>query len=259
MCAPLPVSLLLTRRTVGTDTTQFTYDNVGQLIKLTRPDASTVNFEYDPAHRLTAIIQQDGSRLSYTLDAMGNRIKEEITDAAGTLYYTHRRTYDALNRLWQDIGALNQTITYSYDARGNLKGIDGARTDLVDTTTHSYDALDRLTQTLNADGGIEKITPNALDQPTKIVDPANQTTTHTVNALDDVTQTVSADTGTTVRSYDEAGNLKTEKDARNVTVTYSYDALNRLTQKQSTALAAPVYQYAYDECGAGRLCWTYRS
>ena len=249
----------LTSRKVDIETTKFDYDNVGQLTKLTRPDASYVGFEYDPAHRLTAIVQQDSSRLTYTLDPIGNRITDTITGPTGTVYYSHRRTFDALNRLWQDIGAYNQTITYQYDAKGNMKGIDGARTDVADITTLSYDTLDRLTQTLNADGGIEKITPNALDQTTRVVDPANQATVQTVNALDDITQTVSADTGTTIRTYDEAGNLKTETDARNITVTYGYDALNRLIQKQSSDTATPVYTYVYDSCSKGRLCFVQRN
>ncbi|WP_296825344.1 hypothetical protein, partial [Thiobacillus sp.] len=247
----------LTSRSVGSETTSFDYDYVGQLTKFTRPDGSYVSFEYDPAHRLTAIVQQDGGRLTYTLDAMGNRIQEEITGLGG--HYIQRHTFDALGRLWKDIGVYNDTITYSYDAKGNLTGVDGARTDVADVTSHSYDTLDRLTQTLNADGGIVQVKTNALDQTTQVVDPVNQATTQTVDAFGDVTRTVSADTGTTNRTYDEAGNLKTETDARNVTVSYTYDDLNRLTQKQSNQSGSPVYQYFYDDCGAGYLCWTWRN
>ncbi len=250
----------LTGRSVGGETTGFDYDYVGQLTKLTRPDGSFVSFEYDPAHRLVAIVQQDGARLTYTLDPAGNRIHEEITASGNSyVYYAHSRSFDALGRLWQDIGAYNQTVTYQYDAQGNLKQIDGARSDVADITTHSYDALDRLTQTLNADGGVEQIKPDALDQTAQIVDPANQATTYTRNAFGDLVQTQSADTGTTTRSYDEAGNLKSETDARNVTVSYSYDALNRLVQKQSSQSGSPVYTYAYDSCGKGRLCWIQRN
>ena len=50
---------------------------------------------------LPALVQQDNARLSYTLDPMGNRTAEKITNAAGTVYYTHRRNFDALGRLWR--------------------------------------------------------------------------------------------------------------------------------------------------------------
>lgn len=250
----------LQSRDIGGELTRFDYDGVGQLKKLTRPDGSFAGFEYDPAHRLTAIVAQDGSRLTYTLDNAGNRTKEEITGPDGSyVYYTHSRTFDALGRLWQDIGATNQTVTYEYDAQGNVKQIDGARTDVADVTRHDYDALDRLTQTLNADGGIEQYAANALDRTTRVVDPASQATDYTVNALGDVTRTVSADTGTTERTYDDAGNLKTEKDARGVTVTYTWDALNRMTKKQSSDPATPVYRFTYDTCGNGRLCYVQRN
>nr|WP_296891450.1 DUF6531 domain-containing protein [Thiobacillus sp.] len=250
----------LLSRTVGSETTSFDYDYVGQLIKFTRPDGSFVSFEYDTAHRLTAIVDQDGNRLTYTLDAMGNRIHEAITmPGNSTVYYAHSRTFDALGRLWQDIGAANQTITYQYDAQGNLKQIDGARTDVADVTQHGYDALDRLTQTLNADGGVVQVKPNALDQTTQVVDPANQATTQTVDAFGDVTRTVSADTGTTNRTYDEAGNLKSETDARGVTVTYTYDALNRLTFKTSSQPGSVNLRYKYDSCRKGSLCSTTKS
>ncbi|MBS0329112.1 MAG: RHS repeat protein, partial [Proteobacteria bacterium] len=250
----------LTSRSVGSETTSFDYDGVGQLIKFTRPDGSYVNFEYDPAHRLTAIVQQDGGRLTYTLDAMGNRIHEAITRPDNTyVYYAHSRTFDALGRLWQDIGAYNQTITYQYDAQGNMKQVDGARSDVADITSHGYDTLDRLTQTLNADGGVIQVKTNALDQTTQVVDPANQATTQTVDAFGDVTRTVSADTGVTTRTFDEAGNLKSETDARGITVSYTYDALNRLTQKQSSDPNTPVYTYIHDQCGVGRLCFIQRN
>jgi RHS repeat-associated protein len=243
----------LKTRTVGSETTVFDYDFVGQLTKLTRPDASYVSFVYDDAHRLTAIVDQDGGRLTYTLDGMGNRTGEAITTASGSAVYAHSRSFDALGRLWHDIGAYNQTVTYGYDAQGNLARVDGARTDVTDVTTYSYDALNRLTQTLNADNGFSLISTNALDQTTRIVDPANQITTLTVNAFGDTTKTLSADTGTTTRSFDTAGNLKSETDARGIVVSYSYDALNRVVTKSSSDTATPVLSYLYDQTSLGRL------
>src|SRR6185503_3383152 len=66
----------LTSRQVGTETTSFEYWPTGLLKKVTLPDASTLSYTYDDAHRLTQISDGAGHRISYTLDAMGNRTAE---------------------------------------------------------------------------------------------------------------------------------------------------------------------------------------
>lgn len=95
----------LTSRTVGEETTTYDYDNAGQLKKVTLPDGSSIHYTYDDAHRLTDIADSLGNRVVYTLDAMGNRIKEEVKDPGGALARQTTRVYDALNRLQQVTGA----------------------------------------------------------------------------------------------------------------------------------------------------------
>jgi YD repeat-containing protein len=89
----------LLSRTVGTETTTLTYDGVGQVTQLTLPDSSALSYTYDNAHRLTKVQDTLGNSISYTLDAMGNRIEEDIKDPANALTRHLARTYDALNRL----------------------------------------------------------------------------------------------------------------------------------------------------------------
>lgn len=79
--------------------TTYDYDAVGQLKKVTNPDGSYLAYTYDDAHRLTDLSDGLGNAIHYTLDAMGNRTKEEVKDPAGTLVKTQRRVYDALNRV----------------------------------------------------------------------------------------------------------------------------------------------------------------
>jgi YD repeat-containing protein len=95
----------LTSRTVGGETTTYDYDGVGQLGKVTLPDASYVQYTYDAAHRLTQIEDGLGNKVVYTLDAMGNRIKEQAYDPGGTLARTRQQVFDSLNRLHQSVGA----------------------------------------------------------------------------------------------------------------------------------------------------------
>ena len=94
----------LLSRTVGTQTTSLTYDNAGQVIRLTMPDTSQLNYTYDAAHRLTEVQDILGNKVTYTLDSEGNRINEATTDPLGNLAKTITRSYDALNRLQQVTG-----------------------------------------------------------------------------------------------------------------------------------------------------------
>jgi YD repeat-containing protein len=95
----------LTARTVAGETTVYDYDGVGQLTKVTQPDGSYVQYTYDGAHRLTQLQDGLGNKIVYTLDAMGNRIKEEARDPSNNLARTQQRVYDSLNRLHQTVGA----------------------------------------------------------------------------------------------------------------------------------------------------------
>lgn len=91
--------------TTSGKTTSYTYDLTGQLTRVTQPDGSVLNYTYDPAHRLIGVHDTLGNRIAYTLDSAGNRIKEESFDPQGVLTRTQSRTYDALNRLYQIVGA----------------------------------------------------------------------------------------------------------------------------------------------------------
>lgn len=94
----------LISRTVGNEITSLIYDDAGQVIQLTMPDASTLTYSYDAAHRLTEVQDILGNKVTYTLDTEGNRINEVTTDPLGGLAKTITRSYDALNRLQQVTG-----------------------------------------------------------------------------------------------------------------------------------------------------------
>ena len=95
----------LTSRTVGGESTTYTYDAVGQLIKVLQPDGSYVQYTYDAAHRLIGLQDALGNRIAYTLDGVGNRTKEDVFDPSGALTRRQQHVYDVLNRLHQNIGA----------------------------------------------------------------------------------------------------------------------------------------------------------
>jgi RHS repeat-associated protein len=217
----------LKTRTVAGVTTVYDYDGVGLLDKVTLPGGAYLDYDYDDAHRLTDIRDNLGNHIHYTLDALGNRTKEEVFDPGNVLRRSQAQEFDALGRLHKIKNAANQvTAELGYDAHGN-------RTSQIEagayTTTYTPDALNRIKQVTDAANGITKYGYSAVDQLISVEDPKGLVTSYTHNALGDLKQQVSPDTGTTTYTYDAAGNRKTQTDARGVTATYSYDALNRLT------------------------------
>jgi len=233
---------------IGSETTQFQYDNAGQLIQLTRADNSTLYYGYDAAHRLIQISDDLGNKIIYTLDAMGNRLHQDILDPAGQLAQTRRSEFDALSRLAKDIGANNQTSQYFYDSQGNLTDISDP---LNHTAGNNYDALNRLIQHTNPANDSSQTSFDSRDNVTSVTDPNGNTSQYNYDGLDNLIGEESPDRGTINYTYDDAGNLKTRIDARGVKHTYTYDALNRLSRRAHTSVAgipgSPDIIRGYDE------------
>ena len=90
--------------TTAGERTSYSYDGAGQLTQVVLPDGSSMSYIHDAAQRLTDVTDNAGNTIHYTLDNMGNRIKEEVKDAAGALTRQTTRIYDVLNRLQQVTG-----------------------------------------------------------------------------------------------------------------------------------------------------------
>jgi YD repeat-containing protein len=233
--------LRLTSRTAGSEATSYTYDGVGQLTRVTLPDGSFLEYDYDDAHRLVAMNDNLGNRITYTLDAMGNRTAEQVRDPANILAQTRTREFNSLNRLFKEIGAQSQTTEYAYDNQGNVVSV---KDPLNKVTGNQYDALNRLKQVTDPGLGVTQYGYNGLDALVSVSDPRSLVTGYAVDGLGNLTQQVSPDTGTTTNTYDAAGNLLTQTDAKGQATTYAYDALNRVTL--ITFHDGSKQQYAYD-------------
>ncbi len=236
---------LLTRTVTGDGnslTTTFSYDAVGNLTSINLPDGKLLNYGYDAAHRLISISDQVGNSITYTLDALGNRLKEDSFDPGNALVRTRTRVFNVLSQLTQSIGAQNQTTSYGYDANGNrLTTTDAANS----TTTSAFDALNRvisITDPLNGDTTYGYDNQGNL---ASVTDANGITTTYTYNGIGDRTSQTSPETGLTAYSYDTAGNVLSQTDAKGQTTTYQYDVLNRLTQ--TTYADNTIVSYVYDQ------------
>jgi len=243
----------LKSRNVGGEITSYDYDGVGQLRKVTLPDASFLSYTYDDAHRLKGVNDNLGNSIAYTLDAMGNRKKEEVFDPVNTLAQTRSRVFNNLNQLFQEIGAQNQTTQYGYDNQGNITSIDGPLAGTVDVTVNAYDALNRLIRVTDPNQGQTQYAYDGLDQLTSVTDPRTLATTYNRDGLANLNSQQSPDTGTTVNTYDAAGNLFTQTDAKGQVTTYVYDALNRAASITFQDGSKQTYAYDQGANGIGRL------
>lgn len=239
-------------RTVGGETTAFAYTPTGLLQQVVLPDGSAVQYGYDVVSRLTQIQDADGNRVVYTLDSSGNRTAGNVYDSGNTLRRTRTSTFNELNQLYQDIKAANTaevTTKYTYDGNGNRVTVHGP---MMRITTNRYDALNRLTQSIDAIGGVISYAYDANGNQTQVTDPRNLVTSYIYNGFSDLTQVVSPDSGIAIYSQDAAGNLTSRTDARGQNVTYQYDALNRVTV---ASYSDQTLSYVYDTSanGNGRL------
>lgn len=251
----------LASRSVAGATTTFGYKPYGAVQSITDPDGVTTTFGYDGAHRLTDITDAQGNYIHYTLDAAGNKTKQEIFDSAGTSHYSQSQTFNTLGQLTTIVDGLSHTVFNAnaagdYDANGNLLRSSDA---LGAQTQRSYDALNRLVGTIRDYNGTDTSTKNstttvaydALDRVTGVSDPDSLVTSYTYDGLGDLTHLQSPDTGLSGGSagdgFDAAGNLTQHTDARGVVTQYTYDALNRLTGKIYPAHPTLNVTYTYDQ------------
>lgn len=244
----------LTKQVKGGETTLFAYAPTGLLSKATFPDGSYVTYGYDTAHRLIGITDNLGNKQAYTLDAAGNRTKEEVRDAAGTLLFQSGRLFDAYARLTKDLGAQGQLrAQYGYDLQGNLTSLTTPLVAGSKVVANAYDPLNRLINTTEPGSGTTQFGYDGQSNLVRTIDPRLLATNYVVDGLGNRTQVASPDTGNTLSTYDPMGNEISRKDAKGQISNYQYDALSRLVKTSYPDGSTKVYTWDQGTYGKGRL------
>lgn len=253
-----PRGWLQTRTVAGAQTT-ITYDAVGNVIKVTQPDGVYTSYGYDTAHRLTDIYDALGNHVHFTLDEAGNRTAENTyPSGSSTASRSLSRAYNTLGQLVKSLDAYGNATAYGYDSDGNQTDM----TDPLGIKTHqSYDALNRLSQTVRNYLGSDSATANTTtayaydshNNVSEVTDPDGLNTHYSYSGLNDLNQLLSPDTGTTTYTHDAAGNRISRTDARHVITHYSYDLLNRLTLKSYPTASLDVHYY-HDQANSKTGC-----
>ncbi|MBC7706264.1 MAG: hypothetical protein H7274_20225, partial [Rhodoferax sp.] len=238
----------LTQTSRAGETSSYSYTPFGQLASASLPNGYAVSYSYDAAQRLVAANDNRSNQIQYTLDAMGNRIHEEVKDASGAIALATSRVINNLNKLAAVQGATGQTTQLGYDANGEpVSQADP----LNQTTRQTLDGLRRPTATTFADNASATQSYNQLDQLTAVNDPKGVQTSYQTNAFGEVMSETSPDIGTVKYERDALGDVTKKTDAKGNVTTITRDALGRPLSIQYAA--DHIVNYTYDSNQTGYL------
>jgi RHS repeat-associated protein len=259
-----------------TSSTQYEYNNLGLLTKITDNDSNIREFEYGLFNRLDSQtdfhIEGDDEFVlrSYTYDNLGNI----LTDSSGDIVITY--SYDGLNRLLtkDDSSTTGIDITYTYDigdnAIGNISSIN-INSNPPTSYSYSYDELynvvnksgeihgqdfdfdfsyDHLKRLKTIDYGIENL--NDYNNDVSVSYFYNDR-----NLLDSVIKTVNGNTEDILEdlNYNELG-LVTEiiyKNGDVVENTYNNNQLYRLSNRSISNTGDLLQSYSYNYTAGGDI------
>src|SRR5205085_401634 len=130
---------------------RYTYDAAGNRLTDTDELNQTNTFTYDSLDRVATQTDALDGHTASTYDAAGNKGTETDENGHSVTY-----TYDALDRLTLAVDGAGYRSTVAYDAVGNVvqktQQLDLTDPTRLAVTTEDYDALNRVSHTLTADG-----------------------------------------------------------------------------------------------------------
>lgn len=222
---------LLTITDAENQVMHYTYDEANNQIAVTNGNDQTWRYTYDALNRPVAQIDPLDQEQRYLYDALSRQIA--LTDENGV---TTRFAYDALDRLVTRVenerpaatpdAQTNVATHFTYDAVGNLLSeIDGNQ----NSTSYTYDLLDRVTHTENAEAEVTAYTYDPVGNLIALTNPRGFTTQFAYDGDNLLTQVTDARAGVTSITYDATHNRSDLRDANDIVTHYEYDELDRLT------------------------------
>jgi RHS repeat-associated protein len=196
----------------------YSYDAVGQVIKITASDDLSIQYAYDGRGRMTSISNHRGERTEYLYDTAGRRNMIKHINRTSS-----RFTYDEMGRISKILhqtgaGKLIASVAYTYDMNDNRIAaiIDGRQ-----TCKFTYDALNRLLEETTPDG--ERILYTYDPVGNRLEAAGSESTEFKYDSLNRLVRA-----GHYQYNYDVNGNL-TEKITPDGIIQYSYDADKNLS------------------------------
>jgi RHS repeat-associated protein len=207
----------------------YTYTPSGQLATSQQPNGHQVSYSYDAAQRLTGWADNRGASGTYTLDAIGNRVSEQIKNSAGAVAWQTARSINSVNRVTSEtVGTTGSLVTngMAYNANGDLVQESNG---LAQTTTYALDGLKRLAAITNAQNASAQISYDKLDSIVAASDFKGMVTSYDRDAQGNAKQTQSDDAGLQTAQYDALGLPTSVTDALGQATSIQRDLLGRPT------------------------------
>ena len=263
--------------------TQYQYDALGRIWKVTDAEGHITETRYTPDGKTWKVIAPNGqAQKTYTYNDNGQ--VSEVRDAKGNAtQYTYNgfmglarttfedgtytepgynwlrqaetlRTragqtleveYDEWQRVKRKITPEN-TITYTYDIMGRITEV----TDNHGTTVNTYDTAGRITQITDPKSRTVGYQYNAASQRTRLTYPDSTYVTYQYDPLGRTTHIKNA-SGTSLAqyAYDALSRYQTVTYANGATAQYAYDSASRLLSLTNTTNTQHEYEYTYDKVG----------
>ncbi len=247
---------------LGQVTTFKKYDYRGRVVATVDANSTETDYTYTPRGWINSTVVIDNNyspntlATMYTYDNVGN--VKTVTDPDGV---TTTFTYDAANRLTDITDMLGNRIHYTLDSEGNHVGEDtyDAQNVLHHSLSRTYDALNRLSNVIEAYQRVTEVQYDANNRESNVIDP-NYVWTHKdydgLSRLKDTIQDYSTGespapgvpppstiSATTQYDHDALGNIASVKDPDNLTTTYDYNGLRDLKAIHSPDTGDKSYHY----------------
>jgi RHS repeat-associated protein len=238
-------------------TNSFIYDSFGDLTISTDARGNSSTYTYD--NNTGNLISTTDALVHGTTNSYNNGLLTSSSDPIGTLttnYYdnfgnlTNSATLDASGTIVLSISS------FVYDANGNRtsstiwRRVGSGWTPAI--TTYIYDAMNRVTQTIDPDGGTNTVIYDLNGKQQTTIDKLGRTTSYFYDAQGRLFQTTYPDNTKETSAYDANGNRTNSVDRLSHVTSYSYDALNRLTNTLYADLTGSTTVYD----GVGRVAQT---
>jgi YD repeat-containing protein len=209
--------------------TKYSYDLTRNL-ETSRVEASgtaqarTITTAWHATFRLPLKIAEPKLLTTYAYDASGNLLSKTVQATSDTT---------GAQGLSPTLVGTTRTWNSTYNSVGQVLTAIGPRTDVVDTTTYTYDTSGNLSTITNAVGQLTTLSNYDANGRVGLITDANGATTALTYSprgwLTGKTVTSGGTVETTTYGYDGVGQLTLVTLPNTSTVSYTYDPAHRLT------------------------------